>query len=243
LCGDLPGEELDPGCPPHVQEWKVRFYCPGCQASFTVPDDKVPKTRTQKVPCPKCRTPMEEKEDQPGAARPREDRDPFPTQPGAPAEYIEEEGVPLDLVEEGVMTALLCVTDPARCEHLRDVFQKMGYHVVTASRASFALAKLHHNRYDLVVLEESFEQVNPRENLVLHHVQLLPMHARRIFFLCLLSAELPTMDRMTAYRMGVDMILNLRDFENVKIIIPRAMKEHRNFYSVFADEMSRKGYL
>jgi predicted Zn finger-like uncharacterized protein len=222
----------------------VRFYCPGCQASFTVPDEKIPKGRTQKIPCPKCHTPMEEKEEQPGVGRPREDEGPLQAQQGAPAEYIEEEeGVPLDLVEEGVLTALVCVTDPARSEHLRDVFQKMDYYVVTATRAPFALAKLRHNRYDLVLLEESFEQINPHENLVLHHVQLLPMHARRTFFLCLLSAALPTMDRMTAYRMGVDMILNMRDFDNVKIILPRAMKEHRTFYSVFADEMNRKGFL
>ena len=93
------------------------------------------------------------------------------------------------------------------------------------------------------MLDESFEQSTLSENLILHHVQLLPMHARRTFFLCLLSDTYATMDRMAAYRLGVDMILNVDDLDNVKIALLRAMKEHRGFYSAFVDELSKRGIL
>ena len=220
----------------------MRLHCPGCQASFAVPEEKIAKARTARIPCPKCHTPMDVKEDQAEPQSPLEDRAPSVSQSLPPSDFIEEEeGVPLDLVEESISTALVCVTDTARAELLQNMLQQLDYHVVTATRAPFAVAKLHHNRYDLVLLEESFEQSTLSENLILHHVQLLPMHARRTFFLCLLSVVYPTMDRMTAYRLGVDMTLNVRDLDNVKIVLPKAMKEHRSFYTVFVDELEKRG--
>ena len=54
----------------------------------------------------------------------------------------------MDLVGEDVMTALVCVTDPTRTELLRNVFEQLDYHAVIAARAPYAVAKLHHNRYD-----------------------------------------------------------------------------------------------
>lgn len=220
----------------------MRLRCPGCQASFTVPEEKIAKARTARIPCPKCHTPMDLKEDPAESKPPLEERAPQAPQASFPSDYIEEEeGVPLDLVDENVMTALVCTADTARAELLQNVLQQLDYHVVTATRAPYAVAKLHHNRYDLVLLDETFEQNTLSENLILHHVQLLPMHARRTFFLCLLSGTHPTMDRMTAYRLGVDMILNVRDLDNAKIVLPRAMKEHRSFYAIFFDELSKKG--
>lgn len=226
------------------QERQVRFNCPGCQASFTVPDDKIPKGRTGKIPCPKCHTPMEEMEDQPEQKQPVPDPAPRVQPADSPVDtLVEEEGVPLDVVEESVMTALVCMPDPVWAERIRNVFQQLDYFVVVAERAPYALAKLRHNRYDLVILDESFERAGSVENLVLHHVQLLPMPTRRTFFLCLVSEARPSMDRMAAFQMGVDLILNMRDLENLKLILPRAMKEHRNFYAVFTDELNRKGVL
>jgi predicted Zn finger-like uncharacterized protein len=227
------------------EEWKVRFYCPGCQSSFTVPDEKIPKGRTPKVPCPKCRVLMEPREDLPGAPGHREQQTPNLHRQTDPIEdfAMEEEDVPLDLVDEGVQTALICVSDESLSERLRNVFVQLDFYVVQASRAPFAVAKLRHNRYDLVLVEDSFGRIGGGENPILQHMQFLPMHSRRTFFLCLLTSALSSMDRMTAYRMGVDMILNMRDLENVKILLPRGMKEHRNFYAVFTDELYRRAPL
>ena len=75
-------------------------------------------------------------------------------------------------------------------------------------RPAFALGKLRHNNYDLIVLEENFNSDKDSENLVLHHIQVLPMHLRRQFYLCLLCEDKPTLDAKLAFRMGVNL-----DFE------------------------------
>src|SRR5690242_19580516 len=95
------------------QESYVKFHCQGCQATFTVPDEKIPKGKTPRVPCPKCRTLMEPIEDSRAGATPRRPPPhPIPPEPGREYHPDEEDGVPLDMVEEGVKTALLCITDP-----------------------------------------------------------------------------------------------------------------------------------
>ena len=104
-----------------------------------------------------------------------------------------------------------------------------------------AIGKLRLNRYDLVLLDESLEGGSSSENVLLQHIQLLPMHVRRQFFMCLLSQDLPTHDRLLAFRLGVDMILNVRDLNRIKLILVNAVKDHKTFYRVFNDELSRKG--
>ena len=107
-------------------------------------------------------------------------------------------------------------------------------------RPGFALGKLHYNTYDLIVLEEDFDSAKNSTNLVLHHVQVLPMHQRRQFYLCLLSQDKPTLDAKLAFRMGVNLILNVNDIEKAKVLFARAMKEYRSFYSLFNTELAKK---
>ena len=90
------------------------------------------------------------------------------------------------------------------------------------------------------MLDEDYNSEQDSTNLVLHHVQLLPMHQRRQFYLCLLSREKPTLDTKSAFRIGVNLILNVRDLEKTKIILAREMKEYRNFYSLFNAELAKK---
>lgn len=146
----------------------------------------------------------------------------------------------IDVVDEGVKTALLCDTDIKRSEKIAQALQEVDFWVVHAMRPAFALGKLHHNSYDLIVLEENFNSDRESENLVLHHIHVLPMHLRRQFYLCLLSGDKATMDSKLAFRMGVNLILNFQDIDKAKVLFARAMKEYRSFYGLFTAELARK---
>jgi predicted Zn finger-like uncharacterized protein len=216
----------------------VRVKCPGCRAEFTLPDDKIPGNRGFKIPCPKCKAPIEIKEKQ--LVR---DPAPYTQEPDSATSYADsfsEFSNAVDVVEEGVKTALLCVCNAKRAEKFAQSLHELDFWVVHAARAGFALGKLHHNNYDLMVLEEDFDSANIAENLVLHHMQLLPMHLRRQSFLCLLSETLPTLDTTLAFRLGVNLTMNLQDIEKAKLILARALKEHKNFYTFFNAELNRK---
>lgn len=211
----------------------MKVQCPKCLISFTIPDEKIPEGKTLKIACPKCRIPIEVK------AGPAEES--HENRSGGISDFSEADyAAAVDVVEEGVRTALMCISNKKLAEGIAPVLQELDFWVVHAARSGFALGKLHHNTYDLIILEETFDAAKSTDNLVLHHVQLLPMHVRRRFFLCLLSETMPTLDAMLAYRMGVNLILNVQDLEKAKIIFARSMKEYKNFYGFFNAELNRK---
>ncbi|MFP5213180.1 MAG: hypothetical protein ACLGPL_07350, partial [Acidobacteriota bacterium] len=161
--------------------------------------------------------------------------------PSAPEIPRYQEDSALDIVEEGMKTALVCISEPSRAEVVEQAVSQMGYYVVSAGQAALAMRKLRHNRYDVVVLDECYGGAKASDNLVLHHIQFLPMHVRREFFLCLLSETMTTLDAMAAFRKCVDMIVNIQDLDKFKIALSRAMKEHSVFYGIFRDELNKKG--
>lgn len=216
----------------------MRVQCPGCRSEFTVPDDKIPESRGVRILCPKCKAPIEIKEKQ-LVREPAQ----YTSEPASATSFTDsfsEFSNAIDVVEEGVKTALLCVCNAKRAEKLAQSLHELDFWVVHAARAGFALGKLHHNNYDLMILEENFDSAGIAENLVLHHMQLLPMHLRRQSFLCLLSETLPTLDTTLAFRLGVNLTMNLQDIEKAKLILARSLKEFKNFYTFFNAELNRK---
>jgi hypothetical protein len=215
----------------------VKVQCPGCRIGFLFPDEKLAEGRILRIPCPKCKIPIEVTGSAPVQQVPEigahNGEQPL-------SDPLSEFASVIDVVDEGVKTAMLCVSNTKLAEKFAQVLQELDYWVVHAARAGFALGKLHHNTYDLIILDENFDSPKAGENLVLHHVQLLPMHVRRQFYLCLLSEKLPTLDAMLAFRLGVNLILNIQDLEKAKIIFARSLKEYKNFYGFFNAELSRK---
>jgi predicted Zn finger-like uncharacterized protein len=217
----------------------VRVQCKGCQIEFRVPEERIPEGMTLTIRCPKCKTPNEISR-QITAAEPGHNgqKEPEALQPdfGPASDY----GSEIDVVDEGVRTALLCTTNIKRAEKIAQALHELDFWVIHARHPSFALSKLYHNHYDLIVLDEDYNSEQDPTNPVLHHVQLLSMHQRRQFYLCLLSQEKTTLDSKSAFKMGVNLILNVRDLEKAKIMLAREMKEYRNFYSLFNAELAKK---
>jgi len=211
--------------------------------TFTVPDEKIPAGKEVKILCPKCRTQVERKEDD--KAQPLE----APTGSESASlhsdfqepEYEQDSTAELEVVEEGMSVALVCISDAVRLEKIRQILDQLNYFVSTALNPGNAIAKLQRNHYDLVVLDELYSVAAKSENRLLKHIQFLPMHVRRQFFLCLLSQNLPTLNPMSEFQMGVDLILNVQDLDKATVILVRALKDHKNFYRVYAEELDRKG--
>ena len=218
----------------------MRVQCKGCRIGFNVPDDKVPEGKVLKILCPKCKDPVEIS--QKTIPTKIDGRAPYLSET-LESEYDDDRVLDytnaIDVVDEGMRTALLCATDVKLAEKLVRALQELDFWVVHAMRPGFALGKLHYNTYDLIVLEEDFDSAKNSKNLVLHHVKVLPMHLRRQFYLCLLSQDKPTLDAKLAFRMGVNLILNVKDIEKAKVLFARAMKEYRSFYSLFNTEQAK----
>jgi hypothetical protein len=204
-------------------------------------DDKIPADKEVRALCPRCRIPVERSEDDKSQAAGISAEGITMSYVPPEIEDLDSDPAPLDVVEEGMKAALVCVWDTARSYKVEQSLRQLDFYVSTAFSPKEALEKLSRNQYDLVVLDEVYGGAKSSENVVLQHFQFLPMHTRRHLFLCLLSDNLPTLERMIAFKHGVDMVLNVKDVDKAKVLFVRALKDHRHFYKVFTDELEKRG--
>ena len=142
---------------------------------------------------------------------------------------------PLEVLEEGAMSALVCVDEPERLKAVREALEDLHYYSSVASSVKEALSKLRYNQYDLVMLDEVFCGETAENNTILRYMQPMPMSTRRSVFLMLISNEIRTLDNLMAYAKSVNAVINGNDVQKVKLVLERALADHRRFYKVYMD--------
>jgi CheY-like chemotaxis protein len=150
---------------------------------------------------------------------------------------------PLEVLEEGAMSALVCVDEPGRLKAVKEALEELNYYSSVASSVKEALSKLRYNQYDLVMLDEGFCGESAENNTILRYLQPMPMATRRAIFLMLISKEVKTLDNLMAFAASVNAILNIEDIEKVKLVLERALADHRRFYKVYADILQGIGII
>jgi hypothetical protein len=67
------------------------------------------------------------------------------------------------------------------------------------------------------------------------------MSTRRNIFLATISKKQRTLDNLVCFAMSVNAVINVNDVPKVKMIMERALAEHRRFYKVFFDMIQAAG--
>jgi CheY-like chemotaxis protein len=142
---------------------------------------------------------------------------------------------PLEVLEEGAMSALVCVDQPERLQAVKEALDDLNYYSSVASSVKEALSKLRYNQYDLVMLDEEFCGESADNNTILRYLQPMPMSTRRNIFLMMISNEIRTLDNLLAFANSVNAVINVSDIQKVKLVLERAMADHRRFYKVYKD--------
>ena len=150
---------------------------------------------------------------------------------------------PLEFIQTGAMSALICVDEPERLRGVKTALTELNFHGSLASSVKEALSKLRYNHYDVVMLDEQFCGETAENNTILRYLQPMPMSARRNIFLALISKKDRTLDNLVAFAKSVNTIINVNDVSKVKMIMERAIAEHRRFYKVFVDMLQATGVI
>jgi predicted Zn finger-like uncharacterized protein len=234
----------------------VKVQCKHCQTVLTVPDEKVPPDHALRATCSKCKNPItvgpkgKKQTSQPqemGAAMGigitvAEVTD-------APTAITVDLGAdpvydsPLEFLQTGAMSALICVDEPERVKAVRTALAELNFHASVASSVKEALSKLRYNHYDTVILDEEFSGETAENNTILRYLQPMPMSTRRNIFLTLISKKHRTLDNLVAFAKSVNTVINVNDVPKVKMIIERGLAEHRRFYKVFMDMLQASGAI
>jgi CheY-like chemotaxis protein len=148
---------------------------------------------------------------------------------------------PFDFVEEGGATALICESDPTLREKISDILKDFGYLITAATVAKDALKAMRFHVFDVVVLNELFDAADPQANGVLRYLEDMPMTTRRRFFVALVSSQFRTMDNMAAFNGSVNIIINLKNIDEMGKIIKQGVADNKAFYHVFQETLQKMG--
>jgi CheY-like chemotaxis protein len=208
-----------------------------------VPDEKMPRGRQFKATCSKCRrTIIIEPQGTSGGKGATIGVDvslsevtDAPTAIEADLDTASAYDSPLEVLEEGAMSALVCVDEPERLRAVKEALEDLNYYTSVASSVKEALSKLRYNQYDLVMLDDEFCGESADNNTILRYLQPMPMSTRRNIFLMMISSQIRTLDNLLAFANSVNAVINVSDIQKVKLVLERAMADHRRFYKVYKD--------
>lgn len=207
--------------------------CSRCHSNFKIPDDKIPNGRTVKLTCPKCKNKISVN----GSA----DQQASAGANGTNGQGYDAADKPFDFIEEEGKTAIICESSPLARQAVIDNLQMMEYQVTIADNSRDALKRMRYHTYDLVVVNEDFDCDDPSTNGIILYLERLGMSIRRNMFVALVSSRHRTMDNMMAFHRSVNLIINVKNIEDIGKIISRGITDHGLFYRMHKEMMKETG--
>lgn len=211
------------------------IICDSCTSKFRIPDEKIPAGKVSTIACPKCKNRISLN----------------PTKESGSEVFAEEKSnadddydlseKPFDFIEEEGLTALVCDQNPNVRQTVGEALRMMDYQITVADSARDALKRMRYHIYDLIVINESFDTNNPEANGVLLYLERLGMSVRRNIFVAMVSTRYRTMDNMMAFRDSVNLIINVKNIEDVGKILSRGITDSELFYNVFKEALKETG--
>jgi predicted Zn finger-like uncharacterized protein len=206
------------------------IVCSNCLSKFRIAEDKIPPGRVTNIPCPKCKFRITLNPAQKSAGG----------EAGEAGAYNASDK-PFDFIEEEGLTALLCEQNPMVRSTIQNALNLMDYQITVAESARDALKRMRYHVYDLIVIDESFDTRNPESNGVLIYLERLAMSVRRNIFVAMISSRYRTMDNMMAFNASVNLIVNIKNIEDIGKILSRSITDSELFYRVYKETLKDVG--
>ncbi|TYT74549.1 zinc-ribbon domain-containing protein [Desulfobotulus mexicanus] len=217
------------------------LVCDGCDASFRIPDGKVPPGKTVGMTCPKCG--HRSSFTAPSAGNGWHEDSSGPVQESTSDKDVERKSFSsLVFAEEEGDLALVCVEDPELQRQIQKALELMEYQVIAVKEPHEALKNLRMHTCKLVMVHESFGGGESSErNPVLLYLERLPMSMRREMFALMLSERHSTLDSLVAFIRSVNMVMNVRHLPDFEGLLRQGLADHQRFYEVFLDALKESG--
>ncbi len=221
----------------------MEVVCSNCQARLKIPDEKVPESGRVSANCPKCKSKISFEKSRPEPEPPlvHDLSDTDSAFFEQDSEYRDEDPFSLDFYEEGAKLALLMVSEAEADNRVREAAEGLVHKPVLVKDPGEGISKMRFHLFDLLILSEHFEGIPWAQSPILHYLNRLPMHTRRKSFLVLLGKEFSTMDRMTAFGLSADLVVNPKDINEFSGILKAAVWNHENFYGAFTETLNQLG--
>jgi DNA-binding response OmpR family regulator len=122
-----------------------------------------------------------------------------------------------------------------------EALELMEYQITEAESTRDALKRMRYHNYDLFVVNENFDTDNPESNGILLYLERLSMGVRRNMFIALVSNRFRTMDNMMALNKSANLIINIKNIEDIGKILSRGITDNEYFYRIFKAALKEAG--
>jgi CheY-like chemotaxis protein len=202
----------------------MTISCPSCDATLTIPDDRLPKDKVISASCPHCKGRVVIDTTRPA---------PEPASPPEPA--------PPSYGEGDRPAALVCDAIPAERESIAATLKQEGFRIQVARDATDAIERLRFTTYALVILREGFGSPKAEANPVLDHLAGMEMADRRGMLVVLVSPDLRSHDAATAFSRSVTLVLHVNDLPHLATALKRSRAEVDEAYLLFLESLRAAG--
>jgi predicted Zn finger-like uncharacterized protein len=196
----------------------MKIICISCQARFNVPDEKIPKDKKNSfLRCPKCHSKVK-----------------IPT--FQPKESGGAQVLP-DIFATSFMSdvdkkALICIDNDSYREVIQRALSKNEFQGNAAENSEFAFQFLEIQQYDAIILDEAYEKGSGKDK-VMAELERMDISLRRDICIVMLSKQIRTGDNMNTLHSSVNKVVNYKDINIFDNFFKTAIKEHKQFYSVY----------
>jgi CheY-like chemotaxis protein len=218
----------------------MEVICNSCEKLIKISKEKVPAGKSFSLRCPACKgiNNIDLKSPVNGAGLKAGDWQ----QDDDAADYDAAEK-PFDFLEEEGLTAMVCENDPEAIKRIREVLDVMEYSVTIPKSIRDALRKMKYHAYDLILVNESFDNCDPNANGIMIYLERLNMTVRRNIFVGLITKQYPTRDNMAAFLKSVNLTINQKDVIHIDKLLKSAINENDLFFTVLKESMKNAGRI
>lgn len=134
--------------------------------------------------------------------------------------------------------ALICESDQAVSSALAAMARELGHRVDTARNVSDAVRKLDASIFHLVITSSSFPDDNNGGGVILNKINSQKPDIRRDVFAVLIGKEIRTTDASRAFFSGANILVNLKDMNQLRNLIAAGKKYYEKLYHHYFDVLA-----
>jgi response regulator RpfG family c-di-GMP phosphodiesterase len=146
-----------------------------------------------------------------------------------------------DMFEPGDKTALVCIDYHEVQKIVIDQLNALEYRIHTGLFTEDITLKLKTHVYDLVVIDENFNEADIETNQILNECKRIAPRQRRRQFITVVGPNMITNNAMQAFQFSVDLVCSLNDLPNLGTVLRRGVIQHRDFYQPFLQTLEVGG--
>lgn len=130
---------------------------------------------------------------------------------------------------------VICADSQPLTEKLANSLKPLNIPIIFAQNYQQILSLLDSDEFLILLIEQNFPQRDTEEEKLLSYLSRLPMYRRRELMVILIGENLQSGNRLTAYSLNVDLVINTSDVENIATFFKRAYSEYQARFKLFRE--------